>query len=455
MFENSGIEESILQSLFYNQEYFTKVYSSLKKSLFSTEENIALFLLIQNFVKEHDSRPSIRELALKVKNSEVEPNLKKNILNKMKSFKDDPKIDNTDFLLKETEKYIKKTQLSIAILDSVDLVKGGKDLEPVIEKVQDALNVSFNLDSGLNYIESITDRAEYYHENLRGISTGLKSADKILNGGFMDKTLNIFLSPSGGGKSAALVSVGANMLMNKKNILYITLEMSEKEIAKRFDANILDIETKNLKNTNKEELEGRFNEIKDKLGYLFIKEFSAGTFNVMNLKSLIEDIRNSKGILFDAIIIDYMTLMSSYRTTMAKSGGTYSYFKSISEECHGFSKICPANNRTGLPIITASQLNRNSFNNLEVDQSNISDSIGIVQTADLCIAIVSTDALRERQESLWKFLKNRNSGILKDVLFKVNFSKMRFEDIEQDLDSIEDKGINNISKSQDFGSFKF
>lgn len=455
MFENSGIEESILQSLFYNQEYFTKVYSSLKKSLFSTEENIALFLLIQNFVKEHDSRPSIRELALKVKNSEVEPNLKKNILNKMKSFKDDPKIDNTDFLLKETEKYIKKTQLSIAILDSVDLVKGGKDLEPVIEKVQDALNVSFNLDSGLNYIESITDRAEYYHENLRGISTGLKSADKILNGGFMDKTLNIFLSPSGGGKSAALVSVGANMLMNKKNILYITLEMSEKEIAKRFDANILDIETKNLKNTNKEELEGRFNEIKDKLGYLFIKEFSAGTFNVMNLKSLIEDIRNSKGILFDAIIIDYMTLMSSYRTTMAKSGGTYSYFKSISEECHGFSKICPANNRIGLPIITASQLNRNSFNNLEVDQSNISDSIGIVQTADLCIAIVSTDALRERQESLWKFLKNRNSGILKDVLFKVNFSKMRFEDIEQDLDSIEDKEINNISKSQDFGSFKF
>lgn len=455
MFENIGMEETILQSLFYDSEYYTKVYSSLKGSHFSDTENNKIFSEIQSFISDNEIRPTIREIALKIKNSDkFDTKVKKSLLEKLSSFQKNEKV-NTEFLLKETENFLKKTQLTQAILDSVDIVKSGKELEPVIEKVQESLNVNFNTNPGLDYRDTIEERAEYYHENLRGLSLGIKSADKMLNGGFMDKTLNIFLSPSGGGKSAALVSVGASMLLNGKNVLYITLEMSEKEIAKRFDANILDIDTKSLKNTNKQEIEGKFNSVKEKLGYLFIKEYAAGTFNVLNLKSLIEDIHNSKNIDFDVIIIDYLTLMSSYRTTMAKSGGTYAYFKAIAEECHGFSKSCPANGRIGIPIVSASQLRREAFNNIEVGMDSISDSIGIVQTADTIIGILSTDALRERGECVWKFMKNRNSGVLKDIVLKVNFSKMRFEDFEDS--AVEDDVLSelNVTKTTDFGSFKF
>ena len=429
MFENIGMEETILQSLFYDSEYFTKVYSSLKGSHFSDTENNKIFSEIQSFISANEIRPSIREIALKIKNSDkFDTKVKKSLLEKLSSFQKNEKV-NTEFLLKETENFLKKTQLTQAILDSVDIVKSGKELEPVIEKVQESLNVNFNTNPGLDYRDTIEERAEYYHENLRGLSLGIKSA--------------------------ALVSVGASMLLNGKNVLYITLEMSEKEIAKRFDANILDIDTKSLKNTNKQEIEGKFNSIKEKLGYLFIKEYAAGTFNVLNLKSLIEDIHNSKNIDFDVIIIDYLTLMSSYRTTMAKSGGTYAYFKAIAEECHGFSKSCPANGRIGIPIVSASQLRREAFNNIEVGMDSISDSIGIVQTADTIIGILSTDALRERGECVWKFMKNRNSGILKDIVLKVNFSKMRFEDFEDSV--VEDDVLSelNVTKTTDFGSFKF
>lgn len=457
MFENIGIEDTILQSLFYDSDFYSKVYSSLKENHFSDVDNSRIFSEIRDYVSDSDSRPTIREIALKIKESEkYDVKIKKSLLEKMSSFQKIDKIQNTDYLLKETEKFLKKTQLTQAILDSVDLIKkDDQALEPVIEKVQDALNVNFNTNPGLEYSLSITDRSEYYHERLNGLSTGIKSVDKMINGGFMDKTLNIFLSPSGGGKSAALVSVGANILLKGKNVLYITLEMSEKEIAKRFDANILDIDTKDLKNTNKEELEGRFNAIKDKLGSLYIKEYSAGTFNVLNLKSLIEEIHNSKNIDFDIIIIDYLTLMSSYRTNMLKSGGTYAYFKAIAEECHGFSKVCQANKRIGIPILSASQLRREAFNNIEVGMDSISDSIGIVQTADLIIGILSTDALRERKECVWKFMKNRNSGILKDIVLKVNFSKMRFEDFnETEVEENPLAELNN-STNNDFGQFKF
>ena len=214
MFENIGIEDTILQSLFYDSDFYSKVYSSLKENHFSDVDNSRIFSEIRDYVSDSDSRPTIREIALKIKESEkYDVKIKKSLLEKMSSFQKIDKIQNTDYLLKETEKFLKKTQLTQAILDSVDLIKkDDQALEPVIEKVQDALNVNFNTNPGLEYSLSITDRSEYYHERLNGLSTGIKSVDKMINGGFMDKILNIFLSPYGGGNSAALVSVGVTII---------------------------------------------------------------------------------------------------------------------------------------------------------------------------------------------------------------------------------------------------
>lgn len=457
------MQETILQSLFYDNEFYSKSFGSLTPEHFNDFSASAIFTNMKDFVIENDSRPSLREIAIQVKNSsKYNDKQKKEILEKLNSFVKCDKVENTQFLLKETEKYIKKVQLTQAIYDSADILNKGEEFEPIIAKVTEALNVNFDSTGGLDYNASIDERVEYYHQSLKGLSTGVRAADNMLNGGFMDKTLNVFLSASGGGKSAALVSVGAHMILKGRNILYITLEMSEKEIAKRFDANILDYETKALKSTSAEEVATAFNNIKHHLGQLYIKEYSAGTFNTLQLKALVEDYRNTKGVLFDAICIDYLTLMASYRTTLAKSGGTYGYYKSISEELHGYAKVCEANGRTGIPIISASQLRREAFNNLEVGMDSISDSIGIIQTCDLVIGILSTDALRERKESIWRFMKNRNSGILKDIVVKTDFSKMRFSDTETSVDDVEnvlrDEEINlglGSSSSASFGEFKF
>lgn len=456
------MEETILQSLFFDNEFYSKSFGALNSEHFSDFSDAAIFSNIKSFVIEHDSRPSLREIALQIKNSvKYNDKQKKEILEKLNSFAKFEKVENTQFLLKETEKFIKKVQLTQAVYDAADILNKGEEFEPIISKVTDALNVNFDTTGGLDYNSSIDERVEYYHQSLRGLSTGVKAADNMLNGGFMDKTLNVFLSASGGGKSAALVSVAAHMILKGRNILYITLEMSEKEIAKRFDANILDYETKALKSTSAEEVATAFNNIKHQLGQLYIKEYSAGTFNTLQLKALVEDYKNTKGVLFDAICIDYLTLMSSYRTTLAKSGGTYGFYKSISEELHGFSKVCEANgNRTGIPIISASQLRREAFNSLEVGMDSISDSIGIIQTCDLVIGILSTDALRERKESIWRFMKNRNSGILKDIVVKTDFSKMRFSDAESSIDDVEnvirDEDVSlSFSSNSSFGEFRF
>lgn len=450
-----NVENTIIQTLFYDNDYFCKVFPHLSSEVFENQQNNIIFSNIKEYVSKTENRPNIREIALQISNSTLDKDKKKSSIEALKTYSTQDKITDIDFLLQETQKYIKRIRLTNAIYESADIINKGEKFEPIIEKVQNALDVNFDTLGGLEYNSSIVERLDYYHNNLKGLSCGVKSVDNMINGGFMNKTLNLFLSPSGGGKSAALVSVGANLILKKKNILYITLEMSELEIGKRFDANILDYTTKDLKEHSKENIKKAFDNIQHMLGKLIIKEYSAGTFNTLMLKNLIEDFRNTRDIKFDIIIIDYMTLMSSYRTTLAKSNGTYGYYKSIAEELHGFSKTC--NDNEGIPILSACQLNRSSFNNLEVDMSGIADSIGIVQTADLLIGILSNEALRERKESIWKIMKNRNSGILKDVLVKADFSKMRFSEADDTLDNTELKQELelNASPTLNFGDFKF
>jgi len=151
--------------------------------------------------------------------------------------------------------------------------------------------------------------------------------------------------------SAFMASQAANMLLKGNKILYLTLEMSEEETAKRIDANILDIDINELRRTEIDVIKDKFNRVKDSIGELIIKEYAAGTFNTLHLEGLLQEL-SVDGFVPDAIFIDYIGLMASSRISLSTAGGSYGYIKSIAEELHGFSK------KHDTRIITASQLNR-------------------------------------------------------------------------------------------------
>ena len=149
------IEDSIIQSLFYNAEYFSRVYPSLKEIHFSEKPNLDIFREIQKYVKDHEVSPSLKDIALKIKNSSSYSNDdKKKLITKISNIQKSDKHENLDFILKETQDYIKKTQLTSAIMESVDIIKEGKEFDPIIDKFTSALNVSFDTDPGLDYNES-------------------------------------------------------------------------------------------------------------------------------------------------------------------------------------------------------------------------------------------------------------------------------------------------------------
>ena len=123
---------------------------------------------------------------------------------------------------------------------------------------------------------------------------------------------------------------------------------------------------------------------------------------------------------------------------MAVAGG-YSFYKSIAEELHGFSK------KEDVAILTAAQLNRGAYDNLESGLDSIADSLGVIQTAENVIALLSNGQLRDQNQSLVKFLKNRNTGNLSSHLVGVDFSTVRFTDLDDGMPFDSEGAVSSVN----------
>lgn len=231
------------------------------------------------------------------------------------------------------------------------------------ELMEGAFQVSVDTDLGLDY-DDIESRIEYYQNILTGILTNdFKELNKRLGAGFLPGTLSVILAASGVGKSLLMTALISDFILQGKNVLLVSMEMSSNEIVKRVDANVLDIDinelSSNMSNVQNELFETmstadlirkRYQEKKDKLGKFYTKQYAPGQFSAMMLEQLLNSYETEKDITFDVVFLDYLGIMKSDRISMG--AGLYNYVKAITEEVRAVSV-----NRE-IPIISASQLNR-------------------------------------------------------------------------------------------------
>jgi hypothetical protein len=120
-------------------------------------------------------------------------------------------------------------------------------------------------------------------------------------------------------------------------------------------------------------------------------------------------------------------------------------------------------------ILSATQTNRQGFQNTDVGLEDTSESFGLPATADFMFALISNENLEEAGQMLIKQLKNRYSDITsnKKFLVGVDRAKMRLSDLgELSQSGLVDTGkeekqethvFDTVSKKtkKDFGEFKF
>lgn len=92
-----------------------------------------------------------------------------------------------------------------------------------------------------------------------------------------------------------------------------------------------------------------------------------------------------------------------------------------------------------------------AYGNIDAGLESVADSLGIIQTADTAVLFIQNDQMKEMNQMIWKFAKNRNTGALDSVMVKADFPKMRFsdwdgdEEISNDSNAVMAQGINKIA----------
>ena len=435
------IEEVALSKLILKEDYARKVLPFVKPDYFDVFTNRVLFETLSEYISKFDTTPEPNALKIEI---EKRKDITDDIYKDIESFLDNLDRDhyNDEWLVDTTEKWCKERAIYLALMESVKIADGQdktrtKDAIPSI--MSEAIGVCFDDHVGHDYILDSDDRYDFYHKKEEKIPFDIEYLNKITKGGLPNKTLNIALAGTGVGKSLFMCHMASSVLLQGRNVLYITMEMAEEKIAERVDANLLDIPIQSLNDPllSKEKYASKLLQLTKKTqGKLIIKEYPTASAHVGHFKALLNELSMKKGFSPDIIFVDYLNICASarYKGTIVNS---YTYVKAIAEELRGLAV------EFNLPIVSATQTTRAGFGSSDPDLTDTSESFGLPATADLMFALISNEEMEELGQIMVKQLKNRYNDptMYKRFVVGIDRAKMRLYDCDQGAqDDIIDAG---------------
>ena len=423
------IETTILNNLIFNEDYTRKVIPFLKAEYFTDFTEKTVFQTVADYVDKYKSVPDVEALNIDIQKVPQTEEQYKTIQEYLTHFV--PSKVDEQWLLDETEKFCKDKAIYNAILDGIHIIDGkSKDqtADAIPSILSDALAVSFDSHVGHDYMEQAQERYDYYHEVEDKIPFDLDFFNKITKGGLPPKTLNICLAGTGVGKSLFMCHVAASALLQNKNVLYISLEMAEKKIAERIDANLMNVSLEDLPDLSRRMFDSRIERIQKKTeGKLIIKEYPTASAHCGHFRALHNELLLKRQFRPDIIFIDYINICASSRFKYGSNVNSYTYIKGIAEEMRGLAV------EYNIPIVSATQTTRQGFVSTDIGLEDTSESFGLPATADLMFALIQTEELLEMNQMVVKQLKNRYADPTanKRFIIGVDRSKMKLYDVSQ------------------------
>jgi len=454
------IEFLILKNLLHNEDYLRKVVPFLKAEYFQDSTQKIVYEEISNFVTQYNEVPSKEILSIEIeKRNDINEDSFKQV-SQLVSCLDESPVE-LEWLFDTTEKWCRDRAIYLALLESISIADGNsekKTQDAIPSILSDALAVSFDNHVGHDYLVDYVDRYESYNKKESRIEFDLEYFNKITKGGLPNKTLNIALAGTGVGKSLFMCHMASSVLLQGRNVLYITMEMAEEKIAERIDANLLNINIQEIADLPKLMFENKVTSLAKKTqGTLIIKEYPTAAAHSGHFKSLLNELALKKSFKPDIIFIDYLNICASSRYRGNLSVNSYSYIKAIAEELRGLAV------ESNVPIVSATQTTRSGFGSSDVELTDTSESFGLPATADLMFALISTEDLEGLNQIMVKQLKNRYNDptIFKRFVVGIDRAKMRLYDCEQSaqediVDSGQEEEYNfKEEPKKSFSDFKF
>ena len=395
-------------------------------------QNVPSYDVIENGIKKY------------IKLSDKQKVLLSDIVTKAKGLT----IPQDNWLFDETKTFVNEKAVEGVLWEGAEMLQDAtkkKNLASIQKKMQDAVSINWNEDLGIKYSDLV--RFDLIYDQLADsalrVSTGIDNIDKAIKGGIPLKMmfLGLIAGGAGTGKTLLLQNVAVSCINKNLKVLYLTLEISERELRKRLDSCFTDITIDNLLILREQVKQRIMDAYKTgNVGEMYIKEYPPKSINAHDVDVYLGNLRLKENFVPDIIICDYLGIMKPISTN--RNANSYERTKDVCEEMRSLS------GKYQTPIMSACQLNRNGISEDAPGLDSIADSMGIAHTADLTISISkNSDTLKKLDKMRFDVIKSRISKSDIHGFFKVDYEKLKIiNDDEIDEDEVADKISKNKNK---------
>jgi len=440
------LELIVLNNLCTNDNFVKTALPYIIPEYFTGKAEAIIFDLISGFYMKYGLRPSLDAISIML---DERKDTSQQILEEIQMYFDqlfEPDLANDlEWLLDQTEKWCQKRAIYLALRESIAIHDGSRtdmSVDAIPEILNTALAVGFDNHIGHDYHEDWEQRFEIYTNPESKIPFDIDLLNHVTKGGIPEKTLNVCLASTGVGKSLFLCNLSSHYMTLGYNVLYITMEMAEDQIAKRIDANLMDISLDDFATLSKPIFQGHIQKIRQKArGNLIVKQFGTGAGHAGHFRALIQELKSKKDFIPDVVVVDYINICASQRIKQSGQSGSYTIVKAIAEELRAIAI------ELNVRVISATQTTRNGHENTDVELDDTSESWGLPQTADFMFTLMTSDEFAKQGLLMCKILKNRYGNVKESRRFTigVDYDKMRLINNTWTEDAVEVVSCSNPS----------
>jgi len=380
----------VINSLLKERQFLLNIRDTIEIDFF---EHIGQKYIVENILDYFDkyhSPPNLEYFTVEVKklDNEVLQTAIKEQLKAIYSLENEDK----EYVEKEFSDFCINQKLKKALLDSVDLLNTGQ-YEEIRINIENALKAGQDKNIGMEYIKDIN--ARYMEDARKVVPTPWKEINDKLAGGLGNGDFGLIYGGPGGGKSWALVAIGAEALSEGYRVNHYTLELGENYVGKRYDACLTKIPMSEL-DGRKEELPNLLSKYENNL---IIKEYAPKSASLMSIKAHIQKCIDL-GHKPDLVIIDYVDLLkppTKRKDAKAEIDDLYYGTKGLAKELD-------------IPIWSVSQVNRAGAKDDIIEGDKSAGSYDKLMIVDFSMSQSRQRTDKTSGKGRWHIMKNRYGG---------------------------------------------
>tara|TARA_R100001082_G_scaffold110443_1_gene90412 strand:- start:571 stop:1851 length:1281 start_codon:yes stop_codon:yes gene_type:complete len=416
-------QESIQRGIVYlaksDDNFLVQAMPMVKEAYFEFPQHQKFWRVINEHYSSYKKLPSDEQILEQIRELKSDNELLSDFKEELKEINsvDEKSLENEEFYLDKVEEFAKEESLKDAIVNSIDLLKQ-KKFGKIEEQIREALSVSRDVDLGTDYFQGVVERYDRLNNsNVNAqFRTPFETINQELEGGLAPKELAMVVAPPGVGKSLFLANQCARSVMDGKNVLYVSLEMSEDRVAQRLDSIFTRIKQSELKK-GVQVLEDRLNQMQlaaPNMGRLKIKEFPTKRLTVTGLRAYLNQLRNYEDFAPDIIIIDYLELMTNIDSSMSE----YMAQERIAQELRGIAV------EHKCLVWTATQTNRKGKEVDIITDAELADSYGKIRVCDLAFSINQKEQEFDEGKARMFVMKSRNGRARYIVPIRIDYTRL-------------------------------